>query len=160
MSTIYDVPTSIKDYLDGNRVRYMVLPHRRDYSAQRTAADTFTPGREFAKPVLLWVDNYYALAVLPADKKIDFGKLRDTLAAAEAGLARESEIRWLFPDCECGAEPPFGNLYGIPVLVAAELADDETITFNGGTHEDVIRMKYADFERLVDPAVLDFACKA
>lgn len=126
---------------------------------QHTAADTFTPGRQFAKAVLLWIDNYYALAVLPADHKIDFGRLRNQLGAAEAGLAREDEIRRLFPDCEVGAEPPFGNLYGMPVLVAGQLAQDDIITFNGGTHEDVVRMRYADFAHLADPIVLDFACK-
>lgn len=159
MSTIYDVPISLRQFLEQRGVAYEIIPHQRDYSAQRTAADTFTPGREFAKCVMLWIDNYYALAVLPADHMIDFEALRDAIGAKEAGLTREDEIRRMFPDCEVGAEPPFGNLYDMPVYVAAQLADDELITFNAGTHEEAIRMRYADFELLAQPMVVDFACK-
>ena len=159
MSTTYEVPASLRQYLDEHRVRYEIIPHPRDYSAQHTAADTFTPGREFAKCVLLWVDNYYALAVLPADHMIDFEKLRDAIGAAEAGLAREDEIRKMFPDCEVGAEPPFGNLYSLPVYLASQLTGDDMITFNAGTHEEAIRLPFADFEQLVEPTVVDFACK-
>lgn len=160
MSTIYDVPQSLRHFLDEHDARYEIIPHQRDYSAQRTAADTFTPGREFAKCVLLWIDNYYALAVLPADHMIDFEKLREVLGASEAGLAREDEIRRIFPDCEVGAEPPFGNLYGLPVYVAQQLTEDPYITFNAGTHEEAIRMNYQEFASLVEPMTVDFACKS
>lgn len=159
MSTIYDVPASLRNLLDDHGVHYQILSHMRDYSAQRTAADTFTPGREFAKCVALWIDNYYALAVLPADHLIDFELLRDALRCNAIGLAREDEIRKLFPDCEVGAEHPFGNLYDMPVYCARQLADDENITFNAGTHEEAIRLPFADFQRLCNPILMDFACK-
>ena len=159
MSTIYDVPASLKEFLDEHDAHYEIIPHHRDYSAQRTAADTFTPGHAFAKCVTLWIDNYYALAVLPADHMIDFDLLRDSVGAREVGLASEVEIRRLFPDCEVGAEPPFGNLYGMPVFVASPLAVNDLITFNAGTHEEAIRMPFAEFVRLVQPIVIDMACK-
>lgn len=159
MSAVYEVPTSLKQYLDHHNAHYKIIPHQRDYSAQRTAADTFTPGRQFAKCVMLWIDNYYAMAVLPADHLIDFEQLRETLEASEAGLVSEAEMRRLFPDCETGAEPPFGNLYDVPVLVARQLADDDVITFNAGTHEEAIRMPFAEFESLVDPIIMDLAIR-
>lgn len=158
MSTMFDVPVSIKQFLDDAGVQYAVIPHLRDYSAQRTAADTFTPGREFAKTVILRMEGRMAMAVLPADCMLDFEKLRQHFGET-VDLATEAEIARLCPDCEVGAEPPFGALYNLPVYVARELTRDDMITFNGGTHEEAIRMRYADFDRLVRPQVIDMAIK-
>jgi Ala-tRNA(Pro) deacylase len=160
MSVLHEIPSSIKKYLDDRGTRYEVLRHARDYGAQYTAADTHTPGRKFAKCVLAWIDNYYAMVVLPADHRVDFDKLRRELRAKDAGLVREEEMRRLFPDCEVGAEPPFGNLYDLPVYMDAPIADDDTITFNAGTHDEVIRMRVEEFERLTDPSVIDCSVKA
>lgn len=160
MSAILGISASLKQYLDENDAHYELVPHRRDYSAQAAAADTHTPGKAFAKCVLIWADNYYALVVLPADHRLDFALLRDSIGATDAGLVREEEMLRLFPDCELGAEPPFGNLYDLPVYVASQLAADDTITFNGGTHEEAVRMPYREFERLVEPTVIDCATKA
>ena len=159
MSAIYDVPQSLRQFLDDHDALYQVIPHPRDFCAQRAAADTFTPGRAFAKCVVLWIDNYYALAVLPADHLVDFQKLLDATGSHEAGLVTEAELRRLFPDCELGAESPFGNLYELPVYAAQQLTEDAWITFNAGTHEEAIRMPYMEFVRLVNPTVVDFACK-
>jgi Ala-tRNA(Pro) deacylase len=155
MSTIHEIPTSLKNYLTTNGVPFEVLQHPRDFSAQRTAADTHTPGRAFAKCVLVWIDNYYAMIVLPAHHRVDFDLLRDELGAKDAGLVREEEMHRLFPDCEIGAEPPFGKLYDLPVYVAAPLAEDATITFNAGTHDEAIRMTFADFQGLTEPSVIE-----
>ena len=160
MNTLFDIPDSIRRYLDFQGISYQIIAHARDFSAQRTAHDTFTPGRSFAKTVIIWIDNYYAMAVIGADRVIDFSMLKDELGVWDAGMATEAEVARLFPDCEPGAEPPFGAIYGMPVLVSRELAKEEVITFNGGTHEDCIRMPYADFARVAEPEVLDFTRKA
>jgi Ala-tRNA(Pro) deacylase len=144
------------ELLDDAAVEYEVIPHRPDFTAQRTAADTHTPGRQFAKTVVLEADGSYALAVLPAHHRVHFARLRELLGT-EINLASEQKVAELFPDCEVGAEPPFGNLYGLPVYVSPELAHDRYITFNGGTHHEAVRMRYADFERLVRPTILDFS---
>lgn len=137
-------------------VDYEIVHHRLDFTAQGTAADTHTPGRAFAKSVVLDMDGDFALAVIPAHHKIDFFKASQILKM-DVTLASESDIRELFPDCEVGAEPPFGNLYDLPVYVSPELTTNETITFNAGTHHEAIRMRYADFERLAEPVLLELA---
>ena len=157
MSAIFGIPPVLKQYLDSHGAHYELIPHQRDYLAQVAAAHTHTPGREFAKCVLVWIDNYYAMLVLPADHKVDFTLLRDAVHAKEAGLVREEEMLSLFPDCELGAEPPFGNLYDLPVFVATQLTVDDIITFNAGTHDEAIRMPYLEFSWCVDPSVIDFA---
>ena len=159
MTEIHEIPAFIKKFLDERGTRYEVISHTRDFSAQRAAADTHTPGRKFAKCVLVWIDNYYAMVVLPADHRVDFDLLRSCLRAKDAGLIREEEMHRLFPDCEVGAEPPFGNLYDLPVYVAATLADDDFITFNAGTHDEAIRMALDDFERITDPSIIDCSVK-
>jgi Ala-tRNA(Pro) deacylase len=159
MTAIHEIPSSIKNYLNSLGTPYEIVPHPRDYAAQYTAADTHTPGRKFAKCVLVWVDNYYAMVVLPADHRLDFDRFRTILGAKDTGLVREEEMRRLFPDCEVGAEPPFGRLYELPVYMATPIADDDAITFNAGTHDEAIRMSVDDFERITDPSVIDCSVK-
>ena len=93
--------------------------------------------------------------MLPAHRRVDLEKLRKWLNAREARLATEQEMSHLFPDCEIGAEPPFGNLYELPVYVSPLLSRDR-ITFHGGTHEEAVQMKYSDFAALAKPSVIDF----
>lgn len=114
-------------------------------------------GREFAKTVMIEIEGKMAMAVLPASYQIDFGLLREIFRGKEIKLASEAEFIRLFPDCEPGAMPPFGNLYGLEVYVAETLAADREIAFNAGSHKDIIKMKYDDFERLVQPRVLKFS---
>ena len=105
------------------------------------------------------LDGDLALAVVPASYRVDFDHLRDATGAKSVDLAAESEFRDRFPGCELGAMPPFGNLYGMKTFVAASLADDEGIAFNAGTHTELIRMSFGDFERLVQPQVLEISAK-
>lgn len=144
-------------HLQDQGIDYEIIPHPLDYSAQRTAADTHTPGKAFAKPVILKIGaDRYVMVVLPAPHKVDLAKAREQFGE-EVALASEQELGQLFPDCELGAEPPMGNLYELAVYVSPELAEDETITFNAGNHQEAIRMRYQDFERLVRPEVLPIA---
>jgi len=143
----------LRSFLDGSGVDYEVVPHRADYTAQGTASDTHTPGREFAKTVVLTTEHGFAIVVLPATQRVDLTRAAQSLDAA-AQLADEEQIARLFPDCEVGAEPPFGNLYDLPVYISPALTMAGTITFNGGTHREAIRMRFDDFDRLVNPTVL------
>jgi len=153
------ISDKLRTYLEEQGIRYHVIHHRRDYTAQGAAADTHTPGREFAKSVVLRVDGSFAIAVLPAHCRIDLEKARRELGAQAMALATEEEIQRLCPDCEVGAEPPFGNLYGLPVYLDRQLTADEQITFNAGTHEDAVRIRTGDFQRAANPRVLDLAAR-
>jgi Ala-tRNA(Pro) deacylase len=95
------------------------------------------------------------MAVAPAVYRLDLEKVRAHLGSGYVRLADESAMSMLCPDCEVGAMPPFGNLYDLPVFVDPTLAADEFITFNAGTHEQAVRMRYADYERLVQPVLMD-----
>lgn len=147
----------LQAFLDQAGVEYQVLHHRRDMHATATAADTHTPRDEFAKTVFLWIDGEPAMAVTPATRHVALSKVARALGAEEVRLATESDIAELCPDCEIGAAPPFGNLYGLPVYVSRALAADEQITFNGGDHENAFRMAFGDYEALVSPQVITLA---
>jgi Ala-tRNA(Pro) deacylase len=146
----------LKTFLDQNHVQYATLPHTLAYTAQGVAATTHVDGWELAKSVVLKVDDRFVLAVLPAPDHVDLRRFRDALGAKEVTLATEQEFQGLFPGCEVGAMPPFGNLFGLPVYVEEELTRDRSIVFNAGTHAEAVRMDYADFARLVQPKVARF----
>jgi Ala-tRNA(Pro) deacylase len=149
--------TRLRDFLDRERIPYQTLHHTPDFTAQETAAHTRTPGREFAKVVVVRIDGRPAMAVLPAHHRVDLPKLAAELGAKEVELCPEHELRSLFDDCDVGAEPPFGNLYGMPVYLSRAMADDRFITFNAGSHEDVIRVPFVDYVRRVRPRILELS---
>jgi Ala-tRNA(Pro) deacylase len=151
------VAAKLKQYLDNNNVQYSVLTHERSYTAQDTAAAAHVSGRELAKTVVIKADDRFVLAVLPAPRKVDLKRLQVFLQAADVRMAYEAEFSSLFPECEVGAMPPFGNLYGMQVYVDRSLTRDEEIVFNASTHVDAIRMRYGEFERLVCPVIADFS---
>lgn len=141
----------LQEYLHRNHVAFQTIPHARTITAQETAASAHIHGHELAKTVMVKLDDRLAMVVLPASQRLHFGRLRKATGATTAGLAEESEFRELFSDCEAGAMPPFGNLYGVDVYVEDSLAEDRTIAFNAGTHTELLRMSFAEFERLVNP---------
>ena len=147
----------LKDFLDDNHIEYITIRHSLAFNAQRIAATTHIPGKELAKTVMVKLDGRMAMAVLPASYLINLSLLKETTGARKVELANEMEFKHLFPECEIGAMPPFGNLYDMEVYVAESLAEDEEIAFNSGTHVELIRMAYNDFERLVQPVVLRFS---
>ncbi len=149
----------LKQFLDDKKVKYVSIQHSPNYTAQEIAASAHIPGKELAKTVMVKLDGKMAMAVLPASFRIDFDLLKDACDAERAELATEQEFRDAFPECELGAMPPFGNLYGMEVFVAPSLAEDEEIAFNAGSHTELIRLAYRDFERLVQPKLLDFAAR-
>jgi Ala-tRNA(Pro) deacylase len=147
----------VRTYLDGLHVKYVVIGHSPAYTALETARLSHLSGQELAKTVLVNVDGRMAMAVLPASYQIDFEMFRRSIGARSLELATEAELRALFPDCELGAMPPFGNLYGLPVYVAELLTEQDEIAFNAGTHSELFQMAYADFARLVRPMVIQLA---
>ena len=147
----------LRKHLDENEVKYVIITHSLAYTAQEIAASAHISGRELAKTVMVRADGEMMMAVLPAAFKIDFGHLQAALGVSQVEMVQEDDFADRFPDCEVGAMPPFGNLYDLKVLVATTLTEDTEIAFNAGTHRELIRMTYADFERLVQPRVVDFS---
>ena len=154
------MPLSIlREFLDRNRIQYMVISHSVAYTAQGIAALTHTPGKELAKTVMVMVDGRLAMAmtVFASSFPGDLYRLKKYLGADSVELASEYEFRGRFPDCETGSMPPFGNLYGMDVFVDQSLAEDKEIAFNAGSHRELVRMRFADFRDLVKPAIIPLA---
>jgi len=151
------IPASITNYLEQNHARYSVIPHRAAYTAQEEAAAAHVPGAAWAKSVVCVADDELFLAVVPASSTVDFDRLKRTVAADSVRLALESEFVPAYRECEPGAMPPFGDLFGQQIVVDAALAGDTEIAFNGGSHRDAIRMPYREFERLSHPTIATFA---
>ena len=143
----------LKRYLDEQAVRYDTISHTTVYTAQEAAAVAHVPGKELAKTVMVKLDGRMAMVVLPAPDQVSLQRLEQVTGAAAVELASEVEFRRLFPDCEAGAMPPFGNLWDLDVFVDQRLREDERIAFEAGRHNELVRMAYADFERLVRPVV-------
>lgn len=150
------IARKLKEYLDQNKVKYVTITHSPAYTAQEVAASAHVPGRDMAKTVIIHVGDRYAMAVLPANRKVVLHDLIELTGNEDVRFATEAEFASRFPDCEVGAMPPFGNLYGMDVYVAPALAAAERIAFNAGSHTEVIQMAYEDFARLVRPRVVSF----
>ena len=144
----------LKKFLDSHDVEYISISHSPAYDAQRIAALAHIPGKELAKTVIVSIDDRFAMVVLPASCRIHLGHLKSAVSASQVELATETEVETLFPDCEMGAMPPFGNLYDLDVYVAEQLAEDEEIAFSAGVHTELVRMSYKDFDRLVTPTII------
>ena len=144
----------LKEHLDSQKIKYVTISHSPAFTAMEVAESAHVPGRALAKTVMVKLDGRMAMAVLPSTRKVDLNLLRESAGAEEAKLATEAEFKSLFPDCETGAMPPFGNLYGMEVYVSPGLAEDDQIAFNAGSHTEVMRLAYQDFERLVKPSVV------
>lgn len=147
----------IKDFLDSKNIKYVTIDHSRAYTANEIAATAHIPGKELAKTVMVKIDGKMTMAVLPASYKVDFDLLQEAAGASNVELSSEQEFKDMFPGCEIGAMPPFGNLYEMEVLVDKSLCEDEEIAFNAGSHTELIRLSYKDFEKLVKPKVVKFS---
>ncbi len=147
----------LREFLDENQIKYTVISHSPAYTAQQIAASAHVPGRELAKTVVIKVDGNLAMAVLPASKQIHFKQLQQAVGAKKVELANEEEFKNVFPGCEVGGMPPFGNLFDMEVYVDKSVCDDEEIAFNAGSHTELIRLPYKDFQRLVDPKIMEFS---
>ncbi len=147
----------LKDFLDQNKIKYVSIKHSPAFTSQEIAQSTHIPGKSFAKTVIVKLDKNFAMAVLPAKYLIDVDKLKELTGADFVELADEKEFESLFPGCEVGAMPPFGNLYNMDVFVAEPLTKYEEIAFNAGSHTEVIKLAFKDFEKLVKPKVVQIS---
>jgi Ala-tRNA(Pro) deacylase len=145
----------LKAYLDRENIDYQILEHSLAYTAMEIAGSQHVPGRQVVKSVIVKAENKFIMCILPAIHYIDLYKLQDILKTKEISLASEQEISKLFPEFEMGAEPPFGNLYNLPIYADKALEVDEGIVFNAGTHTDMIKMKWSDYARLAKPILAD-----
>lgn len=141
----------LKEYLESNRVHYEAVSHSRAFTAQDVAESAHVSGKELAKCVMVRIDGKLAMAVVPAAARVDFGLLKVAAGARVVELADEKEFKDMFPECEVGAMPPFGNLYGMETYASIRLAEQPEIAFNAGSHTELIKLSYGDFERLARP---------
>lgn len=151
------IPARLKKYLEEHGVHYQVLYHQRVYTAQEVAAAQHISGKEVAKVVMVRVDGKLTMMVLPASSMVDMERLKGIFSGRQVKLAQEEEFQGLFPDCEIGAMPPFGNLYDLEVYVDTAIANQSHIVFQAGSHVETMRMAYSDLANLVQPKVVDFA---
>ena len=148
------ITDSVRHYLDTNHIRYVTIEHSPAYTAQEIAASAHIRGKDMAKTVIVKVADKLPMVVLPASRRVHIDELQRITGSDDVRLAHEYEFERQFPDCEPGAMPPFGNLYGLDVYVDPDLAKDEAIAFNAGSHTELVSMKYGDFENLVHPKLL------
>lgn len=142
------------NYLSENNIPYSTITHAPAYTAQQIAASAHIPGKKMAKTVIIQSGDQYAMVVLPANKKVDLNLFKVASGWKEANIANEYQFIDRFPDCEAGAMPPFGNLYGMEVFIDPDLTHGSDIFFNGGTHSELIKVSFEDYSRLVHPHLL------
>ncbi len=144
---------NVQDYLDQSGVHYHLSRHDTTYTAQDLAAAEHIPGRLVIKPVVVKADGEFVLCALPASYRIDLDTLRNQLQVTDLELASEGEIEKMFPECELGAEPPIGCMFGLTTLMDESLIADDRVTFQAGTHQDAVTMSLADYRKVAHPEV-------
>ncbi|HEX3019072.1 MAG TPA: YbaK/EbsC family protein [Chitinispirillaceae bacterium] len=149
----------LKEFLDQHSIKYQIITHSVAYTSQEIAAMAHIPGQCMAKVVIIKADDKMFMAVLPASHVVDFRRIQEIYGSNHVELAIESQYSSLFEDCEPGAMPPFGNLYNLKVYVSTSLSEDEQIVFNAGSHRELIKLYYKDFDRLVKPQTAAFSIK-
>lgn len=151
------IPQRIRDYLDSHDVAFEPLHHSQAFSGQEVAHSLHVSGRRLAKTLVLNGDGKLLMAVIPASHRLNLQELRAAVEVGRLEMLPESELTRLFPDCDLGAIPPFGRLYGLEVWVDRAISDGEEVVFCAGTHEDCLRMKYGDFAKLAMPRLGRFS---
>lgn len=149
------IPEKLARFLDERKVAFKATAHPEAFTAQQSAQAAHVPGRCFAKSVMVNVDGKIWMAVVPATERVDLSRMQRQLGARKARLASEAEFSPLFGDCDLGAMPIFGSLYGIPVLIAHELTAEDEIAFTAGTHRDIVRLRVSDFLSTERPNVFE-----
>ena len=149
--------SDVIDYLTRNNVQYEVIEHAPAFSAHEVAVVSHVPDKDLAKTLIVNADGKFCMVIIPADHRMDDHLLHDVLKAKHVHLASEEDLKQIFPDCEVGAMPPFGNLYALPVYADKALTADDEIVFNACSHIKSIRLKMNDFMRLVKPVVAEFS---
>lgn len=147
---------NLQSYLDEMGIPYRLLRHDTAYTAQDLAAREHLSGQKVIKPVVVQADGKFVMCALPASYRIDFNELREQLDAMEVRLVSEPLLAQLCPECQLGAEPPIGRLFGIPTLMDESVLVDDTVTFQAGTHQDAVSMSLADYRKVAQPEIGHF----
>ena len=147
---------NLPSFLDEQGVNYRLSHHAETYRSQDLAQVEHIPGKSVVKPVLVKADGHFVLCALPASYKVDLDELRDQLRCEDVKLAEERQLAELFPDCEIGAEPPIGRLWGLPTLMDESLTAADMVTLQAGTHCDAVTMSLAEYRRLAQPEIAHF----
>jgi len=150
----------LREFLDSQQIKYLVISHSLGYTAQGIAAAAHVSGKKLAKTVIVKLDGILAMAVVPASEHVDMDRLKALTGCKCVEIAFEKEFQNAFPDCELGAMPPFGNLYDMPVYADASLAEHEEITFSAGTHRELVRMHWEDMLRIVNPTIAELTYRS
>lgn len=148
---------TIQNYLERNQIPFECSEHSKAFTAQEVAHAAHIPGNRLAKTIIVRVDGQMTMVVLHADERVDLARLRESLGVGAVELVSEKEFEERFPDCESGAMPPLGDLFGMPVVVSESVASENKITFNAGTHTELLTISYEDFKKHVHPVVGSFA---
>jgi Ala-tRNA(Pro) deacylase len=148
---------NLPSFLDDQGVNYRLSHHLETYRSQDLAQVEHISGRNIVKPVLVKADGHFVLCALPASYKVDLMELREQLRVKEVHLADESQLRDCFPDCELGAQPPIGRIWGMPTLMDESLTSDDMVTFQAGTHDQAVTMTLAEYRRIAQPEMAHFA---
>lgn len=145
------IAASVEGYLSQAGVRYEIIAHPYASNSTHSAQAAHVPGNQLAKCVLLEDEGGYLMAVLPATHRLDLGALHQRFGR-ELGLATESELGSLFSDCEQGALPPLGDLYGIDAIVDQSLVGMHDVYFEAGDHRALVHVTGEDFLKLMGDA--------
>jgi Ala-tRNA(Pro) deacylase len=156
MQSNSEVFMKLRDYLDEMGIRYSWSHHDPAYTAQDLAMKEHVSGKKVIKPVVVEADGHTVLCALPASCYVDLDRIREELHANVAQLATEPKLSSIFADCDLGAEPPIGKLFGLPTIVDEAIARQEHVTFQAGTHEDAVTMSTEDFLRITQPQIGQF----
>ncbi|HXH21418.1 MAG TPA: YbaK/EbsC family protein [Dehalococcoidia bacterium] len=147
----------LRDLFDRHGAHYELVAHPTAYTAQEAAQAAHVPGHEFCKSVVVYIDGKPGMLVLPAPHVVSIAAVRDALGARDVRLATEKEMAELFPDCDVGAQPPFGGPWRLPVYVDSGLLDAKEVVFEAGLHTQAVMMPLQDYLKVASPRVLDFA---
>lgn len=147
---------NLQEYLDQQGIAYRLSRHSMVYTSQDLAATEHMPGRAVIKPVIVRADGKFIMCALPASYRVDLGELRRQLDARQIALAEETQLREICPDCELGAEPPIGRMFGLPTVMDESLMADERVMFQAGTHDTAVTMTLADYRRAAQPELAHF----
>lgn len=147
---------NLQSFLDEMGVQYHLSQHARTYTAQDLAAIEHVPGRNVIKAVVVKADGQFVMCALPATHRVDLNELRQQLQAQDVRLADENKLSELFPDCELGAEPPIGRIFGMTTLMDESLISDDRVTFPAGSHCDAVTMSLAEYRRVAQPELAYF----
>lgn len=145
------IAKDLKKLLDSHKIKYVMVKHSPAFTIQEVCQAAHFSSDKMAKSVIVKLDEGLAMAVIPGSKKVDLELLKKISKSKKADIASEDEFRHAFPDCELGAMPPFGNLYKMKVYVDDSLTKEKEIGFNAGTHSELIKMNFKDFEDLAAP---------